>query len=110
MRFKATVRSHSSRGKSDNGILIGDPPALFTHVVNFPYSEIAAFARFSTASSSVTSVVTAIAEPPDSLISVATRSISSVLRAARTTDAPASENDLAIPSPIPRPAPVITAT
>ena len=51
-----------------------------------------------------------MAEPPDSLISAATRSISLVLRAATTTDAPASENDLAIPSPIPRPAPVMTAT
>ena len=110
VRFKAIVLSHSSRGNSTTGMRRGEPPALFTQSVREPKCLTATSARFSSAESSVTSVVTARACPPLSLISFATLSISSVLLAATTTEAPASDIATAIPSPIPLPAPVITAT
>ena len=104
------VSYHSCRGNSVSGIRIVEPPALFTQMVKLPKVSTAACPNANTASSSVTSVVTAMAFPPLALMRSATAVISSVLLAARTTEAPASAKSNAMPSPIPRPAPVTTAT
>lgn len=110
VRLRAMVRSHSSRGRSLSGMRMAEPPAFLTQSVKGPKVSTAAWARASTASSSVASVVTASAAPPAARMRSATASISSVRRAATTTDAPASVKATAMPSPMPRPAPVTTAT
>ena len=53
--------SQSSRFKSVMGKRAGEPPALLIQIDNLPNSLMAALAKFSMASSLVTSVSTAIA-------------------------------------------------
>ena len=109
VRLRSIVFCHSAGSSSRSGVRTGEPPALLTHVSSEPNSFMATSANASTSSRLVTSVVTAMARPPAARISAATRSISSVRRAAHTTAAPASASTAAMPSPMPRPAPVTTA-
>ena len=104
------VLCHSSLGSSFAGIRRGEPPALLIQSVNFPNSLIAVLPNLSRSLLFVTSAVIAIAVPPTSLILCSTPLISSVLRAARITFAPAFAKSSAIPCPMPLPAPVTTAT
>src|SRR5437867_7541709 len=75
-----------------------------------PACRLAAFARSATLAASVTSQRTAHALPPALRISVATRSMRSVWRAATTTAAPSTASAFATAAPIPWPPPVTTAT
>src|SRR4051812_34206701 len=75
-----------------------------------PKAISAASPRRSTAASSETSVVTAMAVPPLAAISLVTASRSAVLRAASTTRAPRLAAIRAVARPMPLDAPVMTMT
>src|SRR5215204_5587023 len=106
-RLSSTRRDWDSSGTSSKRphMLV---PALLTHTSIPPKAEIAASVRSRTRSGSVTSVGTASARPPSSSQSRAACSSSSRRRAARTTLAPRLAKALAVASPMPLEAPVIT--
>src|SRR5471032_2849166 len=84
-------------------------PALFTTTCTLPKSSIAASKSVCQSACLVTSPGTAIALPPLTAISLATRSAAAPLRSFTTTFAPSRANVFAIPSPNPDPPPVTIA-
>src|SRR5271157_5925916 len=85
-------------------------PALFTRMSILPKRAIAAFTPALISSSLPTSILNAAASPPLPLISPASCSIFSWLRAQRASLAPASASTRAQARPIPCDAPVTSAT
>src|SRR4051794_26704259 len=86
------------------------PPTLLTTMSRRPNSSYAASARPATASRSIRLAGTTRARRPAASTSFATCSSWSAVREERTTSAPASARASALAAPIPRPAPVTTAT
>ena len=84
--------------------------ALFTSVVSLPNSSTAVEIARTTSSSSSRSVWTNRARPPRAWISASTRRPSGSLRPAISTFAPSLAKRWAIPRPMPRVAPVTSAT
>ena len=84
------------------------PPALLTKISSFPKASVAPSISASTAWSSVTSVVMANARPP---MLIDERPVQFPLATGGAYDGRAGAGQVrAIPSPMPRPAPVTTAT
>src|SRR5437868_15421998 len=84
-------------------------PALLTRISSRPYFSITAAGTFSSAARSVTSTLIASARPPCSTIAAAVAAALSA-RAIATIVAPCLANRSAIARPIPRDAPVTSAT
>ena len=103
-----SVSSHSAGVVAANGAGVSTP-AMQSSASGWPASVTAANSR-PTAASSLTSVGTAVARPPAALIRPATASSASASRAASTTCAPAAATATAVAAPIPRLAPVTTAS
>src|SRR3990172_8186795 len=85
-------------------------PALLTRMSSDPHSSLTRFTMAVTASRSVTSATMPIACPPACLISLATASARSCITSFTATLAPSSASVRQICPPIPRPAPVTSAT
>ena len=109
-KFTRKYRSKPSGRISAAGAVNGAAPALLTSTSTAPRSARVRRTRACICPRSVTSVGTARAFPPTDSISAAAASSSGAPRAARTTAAPARANAAAMALPIPRFAPVTTAT
>ncbi len=107
--FTAKSRFHSSSPTRASGAELA-MPALDTRMSTVPKRAPAAACRRAIESASETSQGTASALAPVWRISSATASISSALRAATITRAPASASSRAVAAPMPRPPPVTSAT
>src|SRR5690348_15791221 len=108
VRLTPSVWSHSADVVPANGAGVSTP-AAHTSAPSWPRPAASANRR-PTAASSLTSAGTGVAWPPASLIRPATRSSARPSRAASTTCAPAAAMAAAAPAPIPRLAPVTTAS
>lgn len=111
-RVAAIAESNSATDTSASGVGGCPPPAaLFTPMSRRPNISTVCCIRVATASASVTSVGTTRAVPgPVWLMSAATCSSRAWSRAASTTWAPAAARAHAVAAPMPRLAPVTTAT
>src|SRR5215831_15899366 len=108
VRLTASVWSHMADAVPANGAGVSTPAAQ-TSAPSWPM-PVASANRRPTAASSLTSARTGVAWPPASLIRPATRSRAWPSRAASTTCAPAAAMAAAVAAPIPRLAPVTTAS
>src|SRR5215469_15028215 len=108
VRLIPSVSCHIFDVVSTNGARVSTAAAQ-TSTLNWPTPATSANRR-STAASSLTSVGTGVAWPPASLIRPATPSRACRSRAASTTWAPAAATAAAVAAPIPRLAPVTTAS
>src|SRR5256714_9144633 len=108
VRLTASVLCQISVVVSAKGAEVSDPAAQ-TSAAGGPAAEAAAKRR-STSSALLTSVVAALASPPASRMRRATTSRACASRAAKTTWAPAAAIASAVAAPIPRLAPVTTAS
>src|SRR5215472_1899483 len=108
VRLTASVSSQISGVKSAKGAGVSTPAAQ-TRAATGPACP-AAVMRRSTCAALLTSAGTGIASPPACRMRLATSSRASWSRAARTTRAPAAARASAAAAPIPRLAPVTTAT
>src|SRR5437763_4716964 len=106
--FTASTRFQSSSVVLASGALCATP-ALLTRMSTAPACRVAVLARSFTLAVSVTSQWTAHALPQAPRISVATRSMRSVRRAATITAAPSRARARATAAPMPDPPPVTTA-
>src|ERR1700736_6754718 len=109
-RLPASAASKSASERSARAFGWCPPPALLKATSNRPYSSSVRSKSRSTDAASVTSVLTAIALPPAATMSRATPARSLSVRAASTTRAPAAANRRAVSAPMPRLAPVTSAT
>src|SRR5450631_163403 len=109
--FVTTTDHHWSASASHNGTSSSIDPALLTSTSILPQADRTASTAARTATSSVTSAGLAItAGWPSDLISPATRSAADPSRASRHTAYPSPASARTIISPMPRDAPVTTAT
>ena len=108
--LKWNADSISSAVLSRNARHMSPPPAQFTTVSRPPNSSTVRSISPASELSSVTSAGNAMARPPDAVMSAATSSNCFSVRETSATAAPTSTNARAIPSPIPRPPPVMSAT
>src|SRR6266542_5690011 len=108
VRLIPSVSSQMSHVVSPNGADVSTPAAQ-TRAAGRPVREAAANSR-STSPALLTSVGTGVASPPAVWMPRATLVRASRFRAARTTCAPAPARAPAVAAPIPRLAPVTTAT
>src|SRR5580658_5915286 len=108
VRLTSSVSRHMADVVSPNGAGVSTPAAQ-TRALSWPVA-VASANRRSTAVSSLTSVGTGVAWPPASLIRPATSCRARWSLAASTTWAPAAATAAAVAAPIPRLAPVTTAS
>ena len=109
LRLVSTIASKSAIGKSATGCRRWMPALLTTTSSEPCFASIAAMPAF-TASTSVTSNTAASTLPPSPAIGLAAASSATWSRPFITTVAPARASPAAMPRPMPRAAPVTSAT
>src|SRR5262249_25738868 len=107
-RFVVSTLSNSAP-LITSSLAVGKIPAFANKMSSPPYGPTAAAAIAFVSASSLTSALKALALPFASVISLATLSLSVLLRATTRTEQPTDPKRRAIPRPIPLLAPVTTA-
>jgi len=109
-RFTSSVARHLSRASASDRPPRSRMPALLTRIDVLPCQASTSAASRSQAVASRTSRVTACAVPPAFWIAAALCCAKAASTSVTTTMAPAFASPSAIAAPLPRPAPVTTAT